>query len=148
MFARMGRGSHSCATRWLRVGGAGRGDAPSRRKLRLPARGVWHKPFRKADVVSFYLADAVSGSPEHFFGSFGLRRLLEICGGENSGRERLDRRALVRSELQSNRGAGGASGCHFFAVPPDYDHRQDFDGTVGHRASDNFVAHLRGRHPF
>src|ERR1700681_3592874 len=61
-------GSVAGGARWLHLGGAWRGDAAGRRKLHLPAGGVWAGALGTADFVSVYLADDFSRATEHRVG--------------------------------------------------------------------------------
>ena len=148
MPARLGGWCGVGFVRWMRLGGIRSGHASGRRKLRVSARSLRGQPSWTTDVVSFHLADSISGAAEHFIRRAGIRRLLEICYRENSRPGPMDRRSFVRRQLQPDRGAYPDRARGVFALSPHHHHRENLDGPVDHRAGHDFLADLWRRHPF
>src|SRR3984957_9253202 len=130
MPAGVGSRSFTSVAGRMRLGGAGRSDAGSGRQLRFSTRGLWRSAFWAADVVSFYLADAISGATQYFLGRIGIRGLLEICGRQSSGLERLARRASIGKQLQPGGGAHADRHRGVFAVPADHPDWKDLHSAV------------------
>src|SRR5580692_7545797 len=72
----MGGGSSACAARWVRVVGAGSGDAAGGRQLRIFARGLRAGAHGPDDVVFVCVADADSGAAVD---GVGGDRIFAVC---------------------------------------------------------------------
>ena len=120
---RVGGGSAAGGARWLHLGGAWRGDAAGRRKLRLSARSLRARPLGAVDLVPLYLADDFSGAFEHRVGRAGIRELfgvsdgeIEPCGGVPEN--------VRRARSECNCRGGDTSDC-FAALPADRANREN-----------------------
>ena len=89
----------------------------------------------------------VSGAAEHFFGRAGVCGLFDVSGGEDSGGGGVAAHACGicqpnYCELRPRDCGCDDRDCGVAAVPADHGDRKNFDGIVGDRAGNNFVADL------